>query len=67
MNAPIAITLLRIFAIPFFVMCFYLPYQSGHTVAAVIFLLAALTDWLDGYLARSLSQTTKFGAFLFTE
>ena len=64
MNTPIAITLLRILAIPFFVVCFYLPYQSGHTVAAVIFALAAFTDWLDGYLARSLAQMTKFGAFL---
>lgn len=64
MNIPITITLLRILAIPFFVICFYLPYQSGHTMAAVIFALAAFTDWLDGYLARSLAQMTKFGAFL---
>lgn len=64
MNIPITITFLRIAAIPFFVLCFYLPYQSGHTVAALIFGLAAFTDWLDGYLARSLAQMTKFGAFL---
>ena len=64
MNIPITITFLRIAAIPFFVLCFYLPYQSGHSVAAFIFALAAFTDWLDGYLARSLAQMTKFGAFL---
>ena len=45
-------------------MTFYLPYQWSHLVTAGIFGLAGLTDWLDGYLARKLEQTTDFGAFI---
>lgn len=50
--------------IPVLVLVFYLPFQGNNIVAAVIFALAALTDWLDGYLARSLQQTSRLGAFL---
>lgn len=50
--------------IPFLVVVFYLPVAWGHAAAAGIFTLAAVTDWLDGYLARSLKQATKLGAFL---
>jgi len=64
MNIPISLTLLRIVAIPFVILFYLLPFSWAHPVAAVIFLLAGLTDWLDGYLARALSQTTKLGAFL---
>lgn len=63
-NLPTTLTLLRICLIPAFILFFYLPVHWGHPVAAIIFMCAALTDWLDGYLARSLKQTTKFGAFL---
>lgn len=64
MNLPTILTLIRILAIPVFVFVFYLPVTWGRTAAAIIFLLAAFTDWLDGYLARYLGQTTPFGAFL---
>ncbi|QLH43524.1 MAG: CDP-diacylglycerol--glycerol-3-phosphate 3-phosphatidyltransferase [Coxiellaceae bacterium] len=63
MNIPTALTFIRILTIPVFVVLFYLP-GWGRTAAAIIFAVAALTDWLDGYLARNLSQTTRFGAFL---
>ena len=64
MTLPNALTLLRMALIPCFVVVFYLPFQRAHLVAAVLFILAAVTDWLDGYLARRLNQMSKFGAFL---
>ncbi len=64
MNIPNLITLLRILLIPVLVIVFYLPFEGNHIAAAFIFLLAALTDWLDGYLARVLHQTSKLGSFL---
>lgn len=64
MNLPNILTLLRILIIPIFVVIFYLPFFWGHTVAAIIFACACFTDWLDGYLARSLKQATPLGAFL---
>lgn len=63
-NIPTSLTVIRIFMIPIIVLFFYLPFQSAHIVAAVLFILACLTDWLDGFLARSLSQATDLGAFL---
>jgi len=63
-NIPNLLTLLRIALIPVLVLVFYLPFKWSHAVAAAIFGLAALTDWLDGYLARSMGQTSRFGAFL---
>ncbi len=69
MNLPILLTWARIVLIPVFVGLFYLPdaWLSPHDknlAAAAVFLLGALTDWLDGWLARSLNQTSAFGAFL---
>lgn len=64
MNLPNILTLFRIFIIPVFVIVFYLPYPWGHLAAAGIFILASATDWLDGYLARTLKQSTRLGAFL---
>ena len=68
-NWPILLTWLRIVMIPLFVGIFYfeqswvsLPNQN--LVATVIFTLAAVTDWFDGWLARRLNQTSAFGAFL---
>ncbi len=63
------LTWLRILLIPVFLLFYYLPdtwmeRQSVNIAAAGIFLLAAITDWLDGYLARKLKQTSAFGAFL---
>ncbi|MGQ7274869.1 CDP-diacylglycerol--glycerol-3-phosphate 3-phosphatidyltransferase [Marinobacter sp. V034] len=64
MNLPNILTMSRIIMIPIFVVVFYLPYEWRYLVSAAIFALAAATDWLDGYLARRLNQSTPFGAFL---
>ena len=63
-NLPNILTLFRIAIIPFLVLIFYLPTSWSHLVAAIIFALACFTDWLDGYLARSMKLSTKLGAFL---
>ncbi len=63
-NLPTTITWLRIALIPLFVVAFYLPVSWSGPAASVIFSLAGITDWLDGYLARRLGQTSAFGAFL---
>lgn len=64
MNIPNSLTLLRILLIPVFVLVFYLPFQWSYLGTAAIFLIAAVTDWFDGFLARKLNQSTPFGAFL---
>lgn len=64
LNVPVTLTLLRIALIPLFVLVFYLPFAWTHPVSAILFLLAGVTDWLDGYLARRWSQISAFGAFL---
>lgn len=64
MTIPNALSLLRIALIPCFMVLFYLPWRWTHLVAAGVFALAAITDWLDGYLARRLAQTSRLGAFL---
>jgi CDP-diacylglycerol--glycerol-3-phosphate 3-phosphatidyltransferase/cardiolipin synthase len=58
------LTLARIIMIPLVVICFYLPYHWGKSLAAILFIAAALTDSLDGYLARKLNQMSALGAFL---
>jgi cardiolipin synthase len=68
-NFPIFLTWLRIVLIPLVVGVFYVPDSMMSAVdrnmaAAAIFVLAALTDWFDGYLARKWNQTSAFGAFL---
>ena len=62
-NIPNLLTFFRILLIPVFVILFYLPYQWSYMAAALVFILAAATDWFDGYLARKLNQSTAFGAF----
>ncbi|MEE9491807.1 MAG: CDP-diacylglycerol--glycerol-3-phosphate 3-phosphatidyltransferase [Gammaproteobacteria bacterium] len=64
LTIPTILTLLRIALIPIFILVFYLPFEWRNSVCAAIFGLAAITDWLDGYLARRLKQTSAFGAFL---
>lgn len=64
MTFPMILTLMRIALIPVLVFFFYLPYPWSNFVAAVIFIVAALTDWLDGYLARRMKLMSKMGAFL---
>ena len=61
---PNALTLLRILLIPVFIIIFYLPFGWAHYAAAIVFVLASLTDVLDGYLARLWKQTSSFGEFL---
>lgn len=64
MSIPNILTWLRIILIPVFVLLFYLPYPWARLTTAAIFAIAAVTDWLDGYLARSLQQISRLGAFL---
>ncbi|MEO5703050.1 MAG: CDP-diacylglycerol--glycerol-3-phosphate 3-phosphatidyltransferase [Gammaproteobacteria bacterium] len=63
-NIPNILTLVRIGLIPVFVLVFYLPFGWSHIATAVIFAVAAITDMLDGYLARKLGQVSALGAFL---
>ncbi len=63
-NVPHVLTLLRIILIPVFVVLFYLPISWARLACALVFGLAALTDLVDGYLARRLGQTSSLGAFL---
>ena len=63
-NLPNLLTLGRIFLVPLFVIVYVMPSEGTYFYAAALFGLAAFTDWLDGYLARRLDQTTAFGAFL---
>jgi CDP-diacylglycerol--glycerol-3-phosphate 3-phosphatidyltransferase len=64
MNLPNIITLARILLVPVFVFIYLIPGHWTYVATATGFGLAAFTDWLDGYLARRLDQTTPFGAFL---
>ncbi len=69
LNIPIFLTWLRIVLIPLMVALFYVPESwipllERDTVAMLIFVVAGVTDWLDGYLARRLNETSAFGAFL---
>jgi len=64
LNVPNLLTWLRIVLIPVLGLMFLLPYPWSNAVAAAVFALAGATDWLDGYLARRLNQTSPFGAFL---
>ena len=63
-NLPNILTLLRILLIPVLVVVFYLPYDWMYPLSAGIYFLAGATDWLDGYYARKLGETSAFGAFL---
>ncbi len=69
LNVPNLLTWLRILAIPLLVAIYYLPDRwlaphDKNLTATILFVGAAVTDWLDGYLARRLNQTSAFGAFL---
>jgi len=63
-NLPTWLTLFRMALLPVMVVVFYLPFRGHNITAAIVFVLAAFTDWLDGYLARRLNLTSAFGAFL---
>jgi len=69
LNLPNLVTLLRILLIPLIVGIFYVPdawlsVEGKNLAATGVFIFAAITDWLDGYLARKLNQMSAFGAFL---
>lgn len=64
LNLPNILSLLRIILIPVLVGLYILPNEPAYLWATVIFVVAALTDWLDGYLARKWQQTSPFGAFI---
>lgn len=63
-NIPNALTVLRILLIPVFILLFYLPAAWSNVAATVVFVLAAITDWLDGFLARRMRLVSPLGAFL---
>ena len=64
MNIPNQLTLIRVALLPTFILVFYLPVEWNYAAACFVFVLAAVTDIFDGYLARKLQQTSKLGAFL---
>lgn len=66
LTLPTILTWTRIIAIPLLIGIFYLPYDAAtrNLIATVLFVVFAATDWLDGWLARKLNQTSAFGAFL---
>lgn len=64
MNIPNMLTLMRIALIPVFVALFYVPAGWAYKACAIVFAIAAFTDWLDGWLARRLEQVSPLGAFL---
>ena len=64
LNLANILTLLRIAAIPVVVVCFYSPLDYARPIAAVLFGLAAVTDMIDGWVARRFGQTSRFGEFL---
>ena len=64
LTLPTALTLLRILLIPVLVLVFYLPHGWTNFASAFVFALAAVTDWLDGWIARRYDMHSAFGAFL---
>jgi CDP-diacylglycerol---glycerol-3-phosphate 3-phosphatidyltransferase len=64
MNLPNWITLSRLLALPILLYCLASPTAETRIFSMIIFLIAAATDWLDGYLARKLNQVTELGKFL---
>jgi CDP-diacylglycerol---glycerol-3-phosphate 3-phosphatidyltransferase len=63
-NLPNLLTSIRIVLIPLVVVVFFLPYTWARPACAWLFIIAGVTDYFDGYLARRLNQTSSFGAFL---
>ncbi len=64
MNFANWVTYSRVLLTPVIIVFFYSPSENGRLIAAILFTLASITDWLDGYLARRLNQTSSFGAFI---
>lgn len=64
MNTANKLTLLRVLMIPVFLLALYLDFPFNKIVALVIFILASITDFIDGYIARNFNQVTDFGKFM---
>lgn len=64
MNLANKITIFRVFLVPIFMIAFYLDFKNHEIIAGLIFIIAALTDTLDGYIARSRNLVTNFGKFI---
>jgi CDP-diacylglycerol--glycerol-3-phosphate 3-phosphatidyltransferase len=64
LTVPTMLTLARILLIPVLVLVFYLPFKWTNFASAAVFILASVTDWLDGWIARRYHQYSAFGAFL---
>lgn len=64
MNTANKLTMLRVIMIPAFLLVLYLGIPFANYIALAIFIVASLTDWLDGYIARNCNQTTDFGKFM---
>lgn len=64
MNTANKLTMLRVVMIPAFLLVLYLGIPFANYIALAIFIVASLTDWLDGYIARNCNQTTDFGKFM---
>ena len=64
MNLPNKLTMFRIFLIPFFVIFMMIPLSYGNIIALIIFIVASLTDTLDGHIARKYNLITDFGKFM---
>jgi len=64
MNTANKLTMLRVIMIPAFLLVLYLGIPFASYIALAIFIVASLTDWLDGYIARNYNQTTDFGKFM---
>ena len=60
-NAPNVLTLFRMILIPFFILFYFTDLPDWNIYAAIIFIVASITDWLDGFLARRNNQVTNFG------
>ncbi|MBF0281089.1 MAG: CDP-diacylglycerol--glycerol-3-phosphate 3-phosphatidyltransferase [Zetaproteobacteria bacterium] len=58
------LTIARVLLIPLLAGCFYIPNTMGYILATSVFAIASITDWLDGYLARTRNEVTAFGRFL---
>ena len=63
-NLPNYFTLLRILIVPFVIIFYYFPVYHVHVIAALLFVVAAITDWFDGFLARRWQVASALGAFL---
>ena len=64
LNLANLLTLFRVAAIPIVVICFYSPLEHARPIAAILFGIAAVTDMLDGWVARRFGQLSRFGEFL---